>query len=108
MLTPVTSNKSLGMKLSGAFGDMLTVYQSPNRDLFKQFIRAFDLLDRSMFNSRWTIFKIWALVKFPSMLLIRLLIPQMNFDNSGYKWSKLLCCIQIWLTPSGIAYLIGE
>lgn len=108
MLTPRNSVKSIVMKLSGVGGNMLRVYQSPNRDLFKQFFRAFDLLDRSMFNSRWTIFKFWALIKFPPMILIRLLIPQMNFDSTEYKWSKLLCCIQIWLTPTLIVYVIGE
>lgn len=99
---------SLDWNLKKRTGMLFDIYQTPNKRLFKQFIEAFDLLDWEMFNSRWTIFKIWALIKFPTLMLIRLLIPQMNIASEKYKWSKLLCCIQVSLTTSVIAFFLGK
>lgn len=99
---------SLEWNLTKNAGMLLDIYETPNKRLFKQFIEAFDLLDWDMFNSRWTVFKIWAMIKFPSLILIRLLIPQMNIASKQYKWSKLLCCIQVSLTTSVIALFLGK
>lgn len=99
---------SLASNLSSNVGMLFDIYETPNKRLFKQFIEAFDLLDWDMFNSRWTVFKIWAMIKFPTLILIRLLIPQVSVGSKKYKWSKLLSCIQISLSTSFIAIFIGK
>ncbi|EDW63734.1 mitochondrial sodium/calcium exchanger protein isoform X1 [Drosophila virilis] len=85
--------------------DMTRRTHAPNRHLLKQFFQVFDTLDRKGFRSQWTICKIWALVKVPPLILLRLYIPQTYFQDSAYTWSKLLCCIQIFLTPTTIIVL---
>ncbi|XP_034473692.1 mitochondrial sodium/calcium exchanger protein-like [Drosophila innubila] len=79
--------------------DIAETYQSANKRLLSQFFEAFDILDRQNYNSKWTIFKLWALVKVPPMIFLRLSIPQVNVHESSYKWSKLLLSIQVTLTP---------
>ncbi|EDW03536.1 GH10450 [Drosophila grimshawi] len=79
--------------------------QSPNKFLFRQFFSVFDTLDRNSFNSKWTIRKLWALVKVPLLFCLRFMIPQMNFHDVSYSWSKLLCCIQITTTPNLIIFM---
>ncbi|XP_030555577.1 mitochondrial sodium/calcium exchanger protein-like isoform X2 [Drosophila novamexicana] len=78
---------------------------APNRHILKQFFQVFDTLDRKGFRSQWTICKMWALIKVPPLILLRLYIPQTYFQDCEYTWSKLLCCIQIFLTPTTIIVL---
>ncbi|KAL7739809.1 hypothetical protein ACLKA6_018054 [Drosophila palustris] len=90
---PPTSNQGRGDL------DIANTYHSANRRLLKQFFEAFDVLDRSNFNSKWTVVKVWALIKVPPLIFLRLFNPQMNFHETSFKWSKLLLSIQTTLTP---------
>lgn len=67
-----------------------------------------DTLDRSRFSSPWAFCKLWALVKVVPMILLRLFIPEIYTDQSAHSYSKLLMCIQITVTPTITATVIGS
>lgn len=77
-------------------------------DIFQQFFYSLNPINVTDWLRASWLFKIIMIVKSPILVALRILIPVVDYELDDCGWSKLLNCVQLWISPSFIIYCISK
>ncbi|XP_017856693.1 PREDICTED: sodium/potassium/calcium exchanger 6, mitochondrial-like [Drosophila arizonae] len=82
-------------------------YVDMNRGLFKEFILAFKPIKFEVWRNAGIIERIFLVTRVPVVIICTIYIPLVDYEEPKNGWSKLLNCIQIWLSPA-VTIILGK